>query len=241
MTTRWILVLTVLAVLTACAPPQVTDTSAEIAEATGRWEPTFNAGDLDGLVAIYAEDARLLPPNAEPMQGADALHAAFGPMIEAGQQISLEQIETVGRDDTGFNVGLYTVTTGDGTTVDRGKYVETWRRIDGSWKMTNDIWNSSLPAIAGANLMVVTHQVEDPERWLAAWRGDTSRERMFTEHGAAAVRVFRDASDPKRVGLVIEVTDRAALEAFLASPEAEQAKAADGVIGPTLRVLLPAG
>ena len=36
----------------------------------------------------------------------------------------------------------------DGELADRGKFIEIWRLVDGEWKITNDIFNSDLPAQA---------------------------------------------------------------------------------------------
>ena len=33
--------------------------------------------------------------------------------------------------------------------------------------------------------VLITHEVEDADKWLAAWRGDDGRKAMFAEHGVA--------------------------------------------------------
>jgi len=123
----WFPVLLMIVAVTACAP-QGSRESSEIAAAADRWEEALNAGDLDGVVSLYAEDCRLLPPNGEMAQGHDAVRADFGKMIAAGLKGELETIEAVVAADIGYRVGTYVLAAPDGTEVDRGKYIEVWRR-----------------------------------------------------------------------------------------------------------------
>ena len=39
------------------------------------WLGSFNGGDVDGLMLIYSEDARVLPPEEPPISGHDAIQA----------------------------------------------------------------------------------------------------------------------------------------------------------------------
>ena len=84
---------------------------------------------------------------------------------------------------------------------------------------------------------MIMHEVEDGERWLAAWRGEDSRHDLFKANGAAHVHTFRSEEDPNLTGLVIAVKDMQALEDMLSSDEGRAAAAADGVIRDSLSVL----
>ena len=222
--------------LAACSPPAAEDNSAAIRAGSAAWEEAFNAGDLDALVALYAEDARVLPPNAAAGQGHDAVRESFGGMIDAGLGGELSSVMAATAGDIGQHIGTYEVTAG-GEVVDRGKFVELWRREGDAWKMAADIWNSDMPAAGPETLLVGTHKVEDAARWLSAWEAPDGRRADFAANGAPSVRVFQSPQDPDLMGLVIEVEDLAALNAWLASEEGAQAKAEDGVIDETLRIL----
>lgn len=225
-----------IAVLAACAPQGAHD-SPELASLADGWERAYNAGDLDALTALYTADCRLMAPNAPAAQGGEAVRAAFAAMREAGLTVDLETVDATAAGDLGYRVNTYAVSAPDGTVVDRGKAVELWRKTAAGWQIASDIWNSDLPEGAGKTLLNVTHEVEDIDRWLAAWQGPEGRRQTFAEHGVGSVRVFRSPDDPKRVGLLVEVLDLGALQAYMASPEAEAAKAADGVIDSTLRFM----
>lgn len=225
------------AIAIGCAPPTAQE-SSEISALAGDWQAALNAGDLDALVAMYTADTRLLPPNGEMGQGAEAVATSFSGMIDAGLQGELPTIEAMAAGDLGHRIGTYKLKTEDGTVVDEGKYIEVWRKVGGEWKIAADIWNSDWPAAAepSGTTLVVTHEVKDGDHWLAAWQGEDSRHAMFAPHGVSSVRTFQSAEDPKYTGVVVEVTDMEAFEAFLSSPEGEAAKNEDGLIEGTMRV-----
>ena len=220
----------------ACAPP-VAQESPEILAKAATWQEALNAGDIEGLVALYSDDARLMPPNAVATQGPDAIRADFGGMIAAGLTIKLDTIEAASAGNTGYRVGTYTLTAPGGATADTGKYIELWEKVGGEWLITNDIWNSDAPTGGGVTTLLSTHMVADGEHWLAAWRGENSRRDQFAEHGVAKVRVFQSPDDPNLTGLIIDVADMDEFQAYLGGEEGVKAKAEDGVKDATLQLL----
>lgn len=222
-------------VLAACAP-QGSQPSSEIAAKAEGFAAAMNAGDLEALVDLYAEDARLLPPNAEMVRGHDAIRAVYGEIIASGLEGELETIEAIAAGDIGYRVGTFASRTPDGTVVDRGKYIEVWQKRDGEWKIINDMYSSDLPVGSGTTTLTITHEVRDFDHWFAAWQGGDSRHALFAQHGAPRVRTFQDPDNPDSIGLVIDVADMGALQALLDSPAGAQAKAEDGVIDATMRV-----
>jgi hypothetical protein len=88
--------------------------------------------------------------------------------------------------------------------------------------------------------IVITHQVEDAEHWLAAWRGEDSRHKLFEANGAAHVHTLQDPDNPNMTGLVIAVADLDALMVMLESVEGQAAAAEDGVMPETMKMLVQA-
>lgn len=234
------------ATLGACTPATESEDGLNVMMQSETWEDALNAGDVDTLVSLYTDNARVLPPNAELAAGAEAVRAEFGAMVDAGLAGDLTSIETRQAGDIGYNVGIYTLVGPDGGSVDRGKFIEIWRRgADGQWRISNDIWNSDLPAarpageeaLPGATTtLTIVHEVDDPERWLAAWRGAEGRRALFKAHGAEHVHVFRDSDDPNLTGLVVSLSDPDAFESFLASDTVVAAATEDTVRLDTLKV-----
>lgn len=220
------------------------------------WNEALSDKDLDTLAMLYTSDARIMPPNGVMMRGAEGVRATFGAMMDAGVtgETTIEEITM--QDNIAYKIGSYTVKDGDDV-VDNGKFIETWLQgEDGKWRISNDIWNSNNPPAAPQRRMhgkhrmqgegrrhqhvVITHEVEDAERWLAAWRGDDSRHDLFRANGAAHVHTFQSEDDPNLTGLVIAVKDMQALHDMLSSDEGVAAAKEDGVIADSMTVLMEA-
>jgi len=157
------------------------------------------------------------------------------------------------QDNIAYKIGTYKVMQGD-SVVDNGKFIETWLKgEDGKWRISNDIWNSNNPPATpeqpmqgehrmqgkgmGHPHMMILHEVEDAENWLAAWRGEDSRHDLFRANGAAHVHTFQSQDNPNLTGLVIAVKDMQALRDMLSSDEGRAAAAEDGVIADSMTVL----
>ena len=229
-------VLVAIVVLAACAP-QGTQPSPELAAMSERWEQGLNTGDLDLLASMYTSDARLMAPNTPMAQGSEAVRAEFGELIQGGITGELDTIEAAVSGDLGYRAGTYSLFGADGSPIDAGKYVEVWEKTAAGWQIAYDVYNSDLPADASKTFVSITHEVKDKDVWLAAWTGPGSRREMFAEHGAGAIKVFQSPDDPKRVGLLVEILDMEAMVAWLNSPDSAAAKAEDGVIDSSIRVM----
>ena len=125
------------------AEQQATDMKALEAGAAA-WIKAFNAKDIEAMAACYAEDAVLLPPNAPAIFGRDAVLASMQEMFASGLAIELEDLEIKVESDLGYKAGRYRVSSEDGSLVERGKYIEIWTKVDGTWVLHRDIWNSSV-------------------------------------------------------------------------------------------------
>ena len=113
----------------------------------------YNAGDADGLVALYAEDAVLSPPGAPAARG----HAAMRDFIAkdtaasaaAGVRLSLDSARDHGiSGGLAWEWGTFKAKDKSGATVDAGKYVTVYRKMNGKWLIIRDIWNSDKPPAA---------------------------------------------------------------------------------------------
>ena len=242
---RLLTVFALVLLITGCSQDAPSTDASAITSRSEAWETAFNAKDIDALVELYADDARVLPPNAEMSTGSDGLRAEFGGMIDAGLSAELTSIEAMVSGDIGYNVGTYKLTA-DGEVVDVGKYMEIWHRgNDGTWRYANDMFNSDMPVAAPEmpmpkTHMMITHEVDDAEHWMAAWRGADSRHKLFEDNGAAHVHTFRSADNPNLTGLVVAVNDMDSINAMLGSDEGVAAAAADGVRADTITVLTEA-
>ncbi len=116
----------------------------EIRTANARFIECFRKRDANGIAALYAIGAKVLPPRADLVEGRDAIRQLWQRPMDAGlEEVALETLEVETQGDTSIEVGKYVMRAG-GQVADRGKYVVVWKKENGAWKLHRDIWNSSL-------------------------------------------------------------------------------------------------
>ncbi len=158
---RCIAIIAGLIVLAGCQPPaKAPDTVADkaaIAAAGSGWDNAYNAANADAIVALYADDAVLMPPGSPGFRGKAAMKEYFSADMAqaqaAGMSVAVESAEgAIGvAGDLGWRSGTFSVQDKSGATVDMGKWVEVWHREGGRWLIIRDIWNSDRPAAPSAD------------------------------------------------------------------------------------------
>ena len=128
------------------APSRAPATDRNAVEATvNRYVEATNHGDVYALAALYDDDAVLLPPDHQPIRGRDAIGQFWRQGTDEGFEVTTLRLDVDG--GIGYIVGQYTLPETDEEPADSGKTVMCLRRQrDGSWKVTADIWNSSVSA-----------------------------------------------------------------------------------------------
>ncbi len=106
------------------------------------WAKAFNAHNAEALAQVYSEDCILMPPGAKALQGRRGVLAFFHDLPRQGMQIAVTNEESEVRGDMAVRRGTYEMKDRDGSTVERGKYLEVWRKQDGQWLLSRDIWNA---------------------------------------------------------------------------------------------------
>jgi uncharacterized protein (TIGR02246 family) len=120
------------------------DLRAQIGKMSQAWEKAYNAGDAAGLTALYAKDAMVMPPNAEPASGSSAIRTFFEGDVKAGAKMALTLEDVTGSGENAVETGKWVATSADGKHLDHGKYVTVYKKAAGGWKIYRDIWNSSM-------------------------------------------------------------------------------------------------
>ena len=147
--------LVLVAVLGGCRqnPPQDLETArAALRDAANAYHAAASAKNRDAVVALYADDALMIPPNAERVEGiAGVRNYRFGFIENLSVETRFETIRVdVSSDgDVGWTLAIVEVTLSgpDGEPGgDRIRDFHVWKRqADGSWKIAVDIWNSESP------------------------------------------------------------------------------------------------
>ena len=138
----------------ASCQPQASPLSEADLAAIRNFGPQFSqailARDVDAVVALYTDDAVIMPPGAPVVVGKDAIRDFFTAQF-ASDVVTTEQvftsIQTEGEGNQAFDRGTFswkgTRPGASDTITDVGKYVVIVRRTaDGSWRVAVDIGNS---------------------------------------------------------------------------------------------------
>jgi len=114
----------------------------------------FNTGNYDHCAALYAPEGCFMAPHHEQVQGKLAIQHLLEKFADLGyENLHLEPLRIDSSGDMAIEIGRYTVSIRqpNGTTVlDRGKYLNAWRRF-GAWLKLADCWSSDLPPMAQTN------------------------------------------------------------------------------------------
>ena len=111
-----------------------------------QFQKSIEQADLEVIGNLYGEDAKILPPNMDMLEGKDSIQAFWQGALEMGiKSYQPEILEVEHSGNLGFFVGKYTLY-GDGNQViNKGKFITVFKNIDGKWKVYRDIFNSSIP------------------------------------------------------------------------------------------------
>src|SRR5215203_2740597 len=125
---------------------QARDVRQDIDQANRRFVEAFNRHDAAGAVAVYTDDAMILPPGNPRVTGRDGIQAYWQGAIDSGVQavaLQTDDLEVAG--DMAREIGTATLTiTGNGgaTQTATAKFVVVWKRQGDTWRWHTDIWNS---------------------------------------------------------------------------------------------------
>jgi ketosteroid isomerase-like protein len=148
--------------MTACnqAPPAATGAAdthdadvKAISDNEVQWNQDYAAKDLDKITAHYADNAVLMTPDAEAVNGKDAVRGALKQLL-SDPAVSLtfkaSKVDVSRSGELGYTQGSYQLTLTDPKTHKpislHGSYVTTYRKqADGTWKAETDIATSGAP------------------------------------------------------------------------------------------------
>ena len=115
---------------------QIEAASKGFAEALGK-------GQTAKIADMYAEGARVMPPNGSMVQERTKIQQFWQGFIDSGAKLSLSTSDVEAQGNVAIEIGTYEMISSDGKR-DSGKFVVVWRRHKKDWKLAVDIWNSNL-------------------------------------------------------------------------------------------------
>lgn len=135
-----------LGLLAGCHPArdEPGETRRALTAATAQYVEASRGGDAHALASLYEENALLLPPDDEAVEGREAIEAYWRRGLEDGLEVHTTRVEASGA--VAYSIGRWSLPATGQEAADSGKLVLCWKRVDGAWKLTADIWNSSAGA-----------------------------------------------------------------------------------------------
>ena len=131
------------------AGPLSDEDVAAIRAANDAWIQAFRDNDDAALVALYSDDAVIMPPNESVIEGHAAIQAYYDADAVTVTEHSESILEIDGRDGIAYIRGTSSTVRmgedGEPVTVSDKYLVILRRQADGSWLFTHEIWNSPLP------------------------------------------------------------------------------------------------
>ena len=103
-------------------------------------------GNRATIDAMFTDDAKVLPPNADPVIGRVAIDKLTAEFIAYGiTEFHERTTDFYGTGELLVDQGDYVMVYGPDKTVERGKYLNVWKRVDGEWKIYSNIWSANAP------------------------------------------------------------------------------------------------
>ena len=109
------------------------------------FEIAFTKHDIEGCLALFADDAQILPEHGSVIAGRenikDFLHNSMTPVVSFNTYTDMQLV----RGDIAVEQGHFTVRNiRRGANIELGKYMHIRRKIDGDWKLYRLIYNTDV-------------------------------------------------------------------------------------------------
>ena len=121
-----------------------------------QWLAAAARRDLDGMMAIYAPDARELLPDVPPLIGTTAIRGFYANLMQQmprfAHHFDAQEITVGAAGDLAVLQGTYRFTPDVQvpSQVRSGKFVGVWRHLGGDWRLAINISNSDPPVSSPA-------------------------------------------------------------------------------------------
>jgi len=117
-----------------------------IEEKSNQFTEAHITRDTAFLNNIFAKDARAYPPNSDVVTGRAAIAAVNAEWVNYGiKEFTEVSTSFYGNEAYLIDEGKYYLRFGEDDIIDKGNYINIWKKDNGDWKIYSNIWNSSLP------------------------------------------------------------------------------------------------
>ena len=115
------------------------------ADVTGALEQAISRHDLAASVALFSDDAQILPQHGPAVRGRQEIESYLNDWTTPKVTYDTDTELTLVRGDLGVEQGRYRIrNVRRGSDVEDGKYLHVWRRIGNDWKLYRIIYNTDV-------------------------------------------------------------------------------------------------
>jgi len=109
------------------------------------YEQAFNKNDIAACLALFTDDAQILPERGPIVSGHAAIERYLKDQMTPIALYDTDDDMTLVRRDVAVEQGLYRVRNlKRGVDIEEGKYIRIWRNTNGAWKLYRLIYNTDL-------------------------------------------------------------------------------------------------
>ena len=120
---------------------------AEIIALEKSYDTYYNAGDLNNLITLYADDAIRLPNNQTIISGKEAIKKEMETEQankKKGITNTSETTDVFGDENTVTEVGKTIRKDASGKVKSTGKYITIWKKVNGKFVTVREMWNDDV-------------------------------------------------------------------------------------------------
>jgi uncharacterized protein (TIGR02246 family) len=115
------------------------------ASVTGALEQAFTRHDLPACVALFTDDAQILPQHGPAVSGREEIETFLQDSMNQRVSYDTDTQMSLVRGDLAVEQGRYVVrNVRRGVDVEEGKYLHVWRRVGNDWKLYRMIYNTDV-------------------------------------------------------------------------------------------------
>jgi ketosteroid isomerase-like protein len=130
------------------APVDLAQIKSELQTIEDAWASNLNTQNLDGLMAMYTEDAVSMPDNAPTLVGKDAIRKQQEQEFAstpAGMTYSFEVLDVYANGNTVTETGKSTYKDAAGKVTGTGKYMVVWEKQGDQYLCVREVYNNDAP------------------------------------------------------------------------------------------------
>lgn len=123
------------------------------------FEQAFNADDLDAAMALFDDDAQILPERGPAVTGREGISAFLRDQMTPVVSFNTEADMSMIRNDIAIEQGHYRVRdVRRGSDVEEGKYMHVWRDRGQGWKLYRVMYNTNVATQTTVSVAQATEQ-----------------------------------------------------------------------------------